>query len=228
MKQSYKSDNKAFTDGYKNMMRVVEANKTWLESKERQGIVNKLMLLGLSNDYLFDEDKGVLQGYVGNDTDIILPDIFIYGHNITKRDTTSIVLNKHMKVIGPNSIKGGNIRKVVLNEGLEGITSMAFYDTNMEELILPSTLKYIERYAFNNIFEGEGTITVLSKNIGITDILDAIADLVVYETTIRFSKDRKKEIQREWDKLLFKERLRNKFSCSTRLYKMRFTTLEWV
>jgi len=61
VKQSYKSDNKAFTDGYKNMMKVVEANKTWLESKERQGIVNKLMLLGLSNDYLFDEDKGVLR-----------------------------------------------------------------------------------------------------------------------------------------------------------------------
>ena len=228
MKQSYKSDNKAFTDGYKNMMRVVEANKTWLESKERQGIVNKLMLLGLSNDYLFDEDKGVLVGYVGNDTDIILPDIFIYGHSITKKDTTSIVLNKHMKVIGPNSIKGENIRKVVLNEGLEGITSMAFYATNMEELVLPSTLKHIERYAFNNIFEGEGTITVLSKNIGITDILDGIADLVVYETTIRFSKDRKKEIQREWDKLLFKESIRNKFKCSTRLYKMRFTNLSWI
>ena len=228
MKQSYKSDNKAFTDGYKNMMKVVEANKTWLESKERQGIVNKLMLLGLSNDYLFDEDKGVLVGYVGNDTDIILPDIFIYGHSITKRDTTSIVLNKHMKVIGPNSIKGENIRKVVLNEGLEGITSMAFYATNMEELVLPSTLKHIERYAFNNIFEGEGTITVLSKNIGITDILDGMYDLVDYETTMRFSKDRKKEIQREWDKLLFKERLRDKFSCSTRLYKMRFTNLSWL
>ncbi len=78
---------------------------------------------------------------------------------LTKEKVKSLGLDTKEEVVIPEDIKviekdtfkyNKNIRKVILNEGLEVIKSSAFaYCKSLEEIIFPTSLKTIERTAFD-------------------------------------------------------------------------------
>lgn len=43
-------------------MEIVDTNKSWLD---RQELISKINLMDILNDYDYEEDKGILHGYVG-------------------------------------------------------------------------------------------------------------------------------------------------------------------
>ena len=61
-----------------------------------------------------------------------------------------LVLPPTLKVIGDNAFEDGqNLTKVVLPEGVDTLGSSAFYQSTIEELVLPASLKVMKHNALN-------------------------------------------------------------------------------
>ena len=109
------------------------------------------------------DNEVMITGYLGTDTDIVIPDE-IYGCPVTAVETDSskslinaesIVFPKHLKslytlVVGNGSYRSKTLEKVVLPEGLEKIENSVFLDCEkLKEINIPSTVTEIDYNAFN-------------------------------------------------------------------------------
>ena len=62
----------------------------------------------------------------------------------------TIILPNEVREIAANCFAQSNIRKIVLNEGLEVIGDFAFYKSSIEQLNFPTTLKVVGEHAFED------------------------------------------------------------------------------
>ena len=109
-----------------------------------------------NRDFKIDP-TGVLTQYRGRDTEIVLPDkVRIIGERVFGGDT---VLSGYKKV-----------EKLIVPEGVVEIQKFAFSHSNLEEIVLPSTLKYIRCGAFHRC-RNLRSITIPD---GVTEIEDSV------------------------------------------------------
>lgn len=93
-------------------------------------------------------------GYIGTDTNVVIPST-IYGVPVTKvelennnfRNVESLEYPGTVKEIKGNGVRR-SLKSVTFHEGTEIICTWAFYQTNVDSINLPSTLKEIGEYAF--------------------------------------------------------------------------------
>jgi hypothetical protein len=86
--------------------------------------------------YTFDEEECTITGYIGESTEVSIPD------QIEGKPVTTISIG---------AFKQRAITKVTVPEGVTMIMGYAFYGcTKLESITLPDTLKYIGTFAFSD------------------------------------------------------------------------------
>jgi len=112
--------------------------------------------------YTMQKDYGlILVGYEGeNDSAVTIPEGITHismGHlgNFDNHDEiTEIVFPSTLKSTGMHTFSRlKNLRKVVMNEGLESISQSAFYGCPLPEIYIPHTINRIDSGVFNKITE---------------------------------------------------------------------------
>jgi len=91
-------------------------------------------------------------------------------------DDEIITLPNDVKEISYKAFTNCKAKKIICNDGLVKIGSYAFWGSEIEEIILPSTLKYIDEYAFANCFN--------LTSINFVDGLETIGDYAFKSTKL--------------------------------------------
>ncbi|MBO6047948.1 MAG: leucine-rich repeat protein [Erysipelotrichaceae bacterium] len=97
----------------------------------------------ITKDDLPNKNGDYLYSYMGNDTDIIIPDKVetIGDRCFAENETIESVTMSHVKTIGNGAFHYCyNLTSVTLNDGLESIGVQAFASTGLTSLTLPDTL----------------------------------------------------------------------------------------
>ena len=105
------------------------------------------------------DGEAMITGYIGKGGDVEIPEQ-LFGATVTeieqgifdyedKQIITSLKIPGTIKKIPGNFCEGAeNLSSVELSEGLEEISYSAFHNTSITKVILPSTLKVIDDWAF--------------------------------------------------------------------------------
>lgn len=119
---------------------------------------------------LIQDDDGTLTIPEGID---YLPDYILKENIMVKK----VIMPSTMQRIGAWAFAGcRNLETVILNEGLQGIETRAFYKTQIKEVVIPSTVKEIGSIAFD--MENFKTVTFKGKVKDMEIDLDAFHDNV--------------------------------------------------
>ena len=110
--------------------------------------------------YTETETAVTITGFVGKETVVIIP-AEINGKPVTKIGTsafqaktkiTSVTIPASVTEIATSAFRAcSGLTEVVLNEGLTKIGQFAFNGAKLARVVLPSTVKTIEQYAFYNV-----------------------------------------------------------------------------
>lgn len=135
-----------------------------LTEQEQRELV-KLKVTGVlnSNDFFSITSIATLNYLYLDDADVeVIPDnAFMFG------SLSLISMPKKLKRIGEGAFQRNNIKSPILNEGLETIGKMAFYDCNgLRQINLPSSLRTIGESAFSAALLGGIDIPEGVVNIG--------------------------------------------------------------
>lgn len=111
---------------------------------------------GLIYELNDDEKSYQICGYIGQDTEIIIPNGYL-GYPITKitylasAKITKITMSDHISVLDVASLAGNiNLKTVILSTNLLTIKENTFLNCeNLEEITIPSSVTMIEAGAFN-------------------------------------------------------------------------------
>ena len=94
-------------------------------------------------DFVIDED-GVLTGYIGAGGDVVIPDgVTKIGSWVFsgKTDVTSVSIPDSVKEIGMGAFSGCSLSSVDLGHGVEVLDTAAFENLNVDELVIPSSIR---------------------------------------------------------------------------------------
>ena len=91
------------------------------------------------DDVSFDLSTGTITDYLGTHTDIIIPQFFDIGGEIT-----------YIKTIGGGAFYNNNLTSIIIAEGIETIKSSAFLSNKLTEINIPKSVNYLGSGAFNN------------------------------------------------------------------------------
>ena len=110
------------------------------------------MRFSICNCFVFYGDFVV--GYIGNETNLRLPDIskgIAYEAFCSNKTIRSVILNEKLKGIGSLAFSNcTQLEAVALNENLEKIEDGAFRSCGIREIRIPQKVKYVGARAFEN------------------------------------------------------------------------------
>lgn len=103
------------------------------------------------NDFVIED--GVLTGYNGNDTDVVIPDgvTKIDGYVFSSNDSLkSVIIPDSVTEIGFSAFEYcGSLTTVKLGKSLKTISDSAFYEcSSLESITIPSSITAIGSFAF--------------------------------------------------------------------------------
>lgn len=166
---------------YKDIYRgfKLDMNHFWFDTSRytKQENKNYDTISEEDNESIFNYNKktGTILGVNSNNSSINESNIIYYDtlyFTIYDYSDDTIVIPSSINNVKIKSIAGinlNNVKKIIIEEGIEKIDNYAFLGCdNLEEIILPSTLKSIGSYAFLNLKK--------IKNIYIPDSIDYIGE----------------------------------------------------
>jgi hypothetical protein len=105
----------------------------------------------IDKDFIIDEDNMVIE-YIGKGGNVIIPEgvTDLLFNSFLEESITSLVIPGSIKEITSHVFSELiNLKKVVINEGVEVIGFSAFYNCwQLEEIHLPKSLKQIDSLSF--------------------------------------------------------------------------------
>lgn len=111
-----------------------------------------------AGDFAFDEDKGAITEYLGNEADVVIPSkidgiqVEVIGSNAfaSKDAVETVVIPKGVAVIEQEAfLNCPNLKKVVIPKGIEDIEKLAFFMCqNLEQVTIGSGVDCIETNTF--------------------------------------------------------------------------------
>ncbi len=121
-----------------------------------------------NSNFTFDKNTKTIKKYIGSDKDVVIPEKIdnvivekLASGSFAKSKIDSITFNKNLQEIDKMAFAASTVKKVVANEGLEKIGFNAFSNCkNLTEFNFPSTLISVDRYAFKNCPNLEGTLNI--------------------------------------------------------------------
>ncbi len=108
-------------------------------------------------DFVFDSDTGEIVDYVGERTDVIIPEKLydevvksIRSNAFKDKGIESVKLPKKLEVIGTYAFKGNKIKELEIPDSVRDIGASAFADNAIEELEIGRGIGTIAAYTFYN------------------------------------------------------------------------------
>ncbi|MDW1813263.1 leucine-rich repeat domain-containing protein, partial [Vibrio sp. Vb2362] len=97
------------------------------------------------------DDKSILIGYNGNDTDVVIPDSveLINGGTFYDKQLTSVVIPKSVTIIGRQAFEKNKLTNVVIPDSVTSIGERAFAKNNLTSVTIPDSVTFIGERAFN-------------------------------------------------------------------------------
>jgi len=128
-------------------------------------------------DFVFDSTTGTITGYLGTDTDIIIPST-INGVDVTSigdyafydrtNDVgvglTSVVIPNSVTSIGKSAFRVNNLTSITIPNSVTSISSHVFYGNKLNHAVIPNSVTSIGTYAFHY---NEITSVVIPNNIAV-------------------------------------------------------------
>lgn len=138
-------------------------------------MINDIFVTSIGNRAFYQ--KKVEKVNFPNTIEVIKNSAFSFCDNLE-----TIVFPNSLRIIEPAAFGYcGNLRNVTLNEGLEKIGESAFSSCNIISIVIPSTVREIEKYAFfDNKYLLE--VVILSKNIIIPNSSGLNSAFEVYDS----------------------------------------------
>ncbi|WP_243157536.1 leucine-rich repeat protein [Clostridium sporogenes] len=145
----------------------------------------------------FEFSNGKITKYIGNETDIVIPEI-IRGEKVTaiedsafrNKNLTSVKIPKTVERIGMQAFAKNNLTSIELPESLKNMGNIAFMGNKLISVRIPKNLTIIPSSAF---FKNEISSVVISE--GVTEIaLSAFAqnklESIVIPSTVEFIRNK--------------------------------------